>query len=117
MFRSDPLALGPDNRPAFVMAIPLHVSDQFNGMLAAVVSLDGILSRLQETSVRGRTVFIVDHNGHVSCIRTRGKFVPGSDLRTSSYIVAQMTAIAERPAHDRNRCSISPRSKTARMRR
>src|SRR5262245_57403359 len=53
-FRSDPLALAPTNRPAFVMAIPLEVNDQFGGMLAAVISLDGILRRLQETSVRGR---------------------------------------------------------------
>ncbi len=93
VFRSEPLALGPDNRPAFVMAIPLHVAGQFNGMLAAVVSLDGILSRLQETSVRGRTVFIVDHNGHVIVHPDTRQVVPGSDLRTSSYIVAQMTLI------------------------
>jgi putative nucleotidyltransferase with HDIG domain len=93
VFRSEPLALGPDNRPAFVMAIPLHVTGQFNGMLAAVVSLDGILSRLQETSVRGRTVFIVDHNGHVIVHPDTRQVVPGSDLRTSSYIVAQMTLI------------------------
>jgi HD-GYP domain-containing protein (c-di-GMP phosphodiesterase class II) len=93
VFRSEPLALGPDNRPAFVMAIPLHVAGQFDGMLAAVVSLDGILSRLQETSVRGRTVFIVDHNGHVIVHPDTRQVVPGSDLRTSSYIVAQMTLI------------------------
>ena len=47
------------------MAIPLQVNDQFTGMLGAVVSLDSILHRLEETSVRGRTVFVVDHNGHV----------------------------------------------------
>ena len=93
VFRSEPLALGPDNRPAFVMAIPLHVAGQFDGMLAAVVSLDGILSRLQETSVRGRTVFIVDHNGHVIVHPDTRQVVPGSDLRASSYIVAQMTLI------------------------
>ena len=93
VFRSEPLALGPDNRPAFVMAIPLHVAGQFDGMLAAVVSLDGILSRLQETSVRGRTVFIVDHNGHVIVHPDTRQVVPGADLRTSSYIVAQMTLI------------------------
>ncbi len=91
VFRSEPLALGPDNRPAFVMAIPLHVADQFDGMLAAVVSLDSILSRLQETSVRGRTVFVVDHNGHVVVHPDTRQFVPGADLRASSYIVIQVT--------------------------
>src|SRR6267378_6484692 len=46
-FRSDPLALAPENRPAFVVAVPLKdVSDNFTGMLAAVVSLDAIVHRL-----------------------------------------------------------------------
>src|SRR3989442_14133829 len=61
-FRSDPLALGPENRPAFVIAVPLTVGEQFSGMLAAVISLDRVLLRLQETSVRGRVVYIVDRN-------------------------------------------------------
>src|SRR5690348_3483095 len=65
VFRSDPLALGPDNRPGLIIAVPLQVNDKFSGMLAAVVSLDSILRRLTEVSVRGRTVFIVDHSGHV----------------------------------------------------
>jgi HD-GYP domain-containing protein (c-di-GMP phosphodiesterase class II) len=93
VFRSEPLALAPDNRSAFVMAIPLHIADQFSGMLAAVVSLDGILSRLQETSVRGRTVWVVDRNGHVIVHPDTRQFVPGADMRASSYIVAQVTAI------------------------
>src|SRR6202795_4969633 len=60
-FRSDPLALAPDNRPAFVIAVPLRDSgDQFTGMLAAVVSLEPILHRLQDASVRGRPAFLVD---------------------------------------------------------
>src|SRR5439155_9286289 len=60
-FRSDPLALAPEDRPAFVVAVPLKdVNDNFTGMLAAVVLLDPILRRLQDASVRGRSVFIVD---------------------------------------------------------
>src|SRR4030088_622658 len=43
-FRSDPLALAPQNRPAFVVAVPLKdVSDNFTGMLAAGGSLDSIV--------------------------------------------------------------------------
>ncbi len=94
LFRSDPLALDPEDRPAFVMAVPLNVGGQFNGMLAAVVSLDGILRRLVETSVRGRTVFIVDEghvNGHET--RRRLRFVPGADLSTTSPIVARVIAL------------------------
>ena len=93
VFRSDPLALGPDNQPAFVMAIPLQVNEQFSGMLAAVVSLQGILRRLEETSVRGRTVFVVDHNGRIMAHPDTRNFVPGADLRKSSYIVSQVAAL------------------------
>ena len=92
VFRSEPLALGPDNRPAFVMAIPLEVSDQFSGMLAMVVSLDSVLRRLEETSVRGRTVFVVDHSGRVIAHPDSRRYVPGTDLR-SSYIVAQASGL------------------------
>src|SRR5271154_2142693 len=93
VFRSAPLALAPDNQPAFVMAIPLQVDDQFTGMLAAVVSLQGILHRLEETSVRGRTVFIVDHNGRVVAHPDSHEFVPGADMRSTSDIVAQVAAL------------------------
>ena len=62
-FRSDPLALDPGDRPAFVMAIPLESNGHFTGMLAAVVSLDRILQRLQEASTHDRVVFVVDHSG------------------------------------------------------
>ncbi len=94
-FRSDPLALAPDNRPAFVIAVPLMVEDQFTGMLAAVVSLDPILRRLDETSVRGRTVFIVDHYGHVVAHPDTLGFVPGTDLSSSSQIVAQIRSLPQ----------------------
>jgi len=93
IFRSDPLAFGDDNRPAFVMAIPLQVGDQYSGMLAAVVSLDSILRRLQEASVRGRVVFVVDNTGHIVAHPNTRLFVPGTDAKAGSDIVAQVTAL------------------------
>jgi HAMP domain-containing protein len=94
-FRSDPLALAPDNRPAFVIAVPLRdVGDQFTGMLAAVVSLDTILHRLQEASVRGRTVFVVDHYGHIVAHPDTKSFVPGADASGNS-LVARVTALPQ----------------------
>jgi putative nucleotidyltransferase with HDIG domain len=93
-FRSDPLALAPDNRPAFVMAVPLKDSqDNFTGMLAAVVSLEPILHRLQDASVRGRAVFIVDHYGHIVAHPDTKHFVPGEDLSDKSHMVAQIKAL------------------------
>src|SRR5215471_9305923 len=93
-FRSDPLALAPDNRPAFVVAVPLKDSqDNFTGMLAAVVSLDPILRRLQDASVRGRSVFVVDHYGHVVAHPDTKHFVPGEDLTDKSKLVRQIKAL------------------------
>jgi putative nucleotidyltransferase with HDIG domain len=93
-FRSDPLALAPDNRPAFVIAVPLKdASDTFTGMLAAVVSLDPILRRLQDASVRGRDVFVVDHYGHIVAHPNTKNFVPGEDLSDKSFLVAQIKAL------------------------
>lgn len=80
-FRSDPLALAPDNRPAFVIAVPMKdVDDHFTGMLAAVVSLQPILRLLQDDSVRGRAVFVIDHAGHIVAHPDTKNFVPGADV-------------------------------------
>src|SRR5467141_2694312 len=94
-YRSDPLALAPENRPGFVVAVPLKdVNDNFTGMLAAVVSLDSILHRLQEASVRGRTVFLVDHNGRLVAHWDTKNFVPGADV-SSNALVARVKALPQ----------------------
>jgi putative nucleotidyltransferase with HDIG domain len=79
-FRGDPLALAPSNQPAFVLAVPLLDGEHnFSGMLAAVVSLEPILHRLRDASVRGRTVFVVDHSGHIVAHQDTVDFVPGQE--------------------------------------
>ena len=93
-FRSDPLALAPDNRPAFVIAVPLKdFNGNFTGMLAAVVSLNPILQRLRDSSVRERTVFIVDHFGRVVAHPMTNNFVPGTEI--SSDIVRQIRSLPQ----------------------
>jgi putative nucleotidyltransferase with HDIG domain len=93
-FRSDPLALAPTNRPAFVIAVPLKdVKDNFTGMLAAVVSLEPILHRLQDASVRGRTVYVVDHFGHIVAHPDTKNFVPGTDV--SSPLITQVKSLPQ----------------------
>jgi putative nucleotidyltransferase with HDIG domain len=95
-FRSDPLALAPDNRPAFVVAVPLKdINENFTGMLAAVVSLDPVLQRLKDASVRDRKVFIVDHFGHVVAHPDTNNFVPGTDLSVNSELVKQIRALPQ----------------------
>jgi putative nucleotidyltransferase with HDIG domain len=95
-FRSDPLALEPNDRPAFVVAVPLKdINENFTGMLAAVVSLDPLLRRLQDASVRGRSVFIVDHSGHIVAHWDTKNFVPGTDLTTNSNLVKQIRTLPQ----------------------
>jgi putative nucleotidyltransferase with HDIG domain len=70
------------------------VNENFTGMLAAVVSLDSILHRLQEASVRGRTVFLIDHNGRIVVHPVTTDFVPGADA-SSNTLVAQVKALPQ----------------------
>src|SRR5215470_16517200 len=93
-FRSDPLAVTPKNDPAFIVAIPLMDHDKFSGMLAAVVSFRPILQRLQDASVRGRTVFIVDHNGKLIAHPETRKFSPGEDAGTNP-VVSKIMALPQ----------------------
>ena len=62
-------------------------------MLAAVVSLDGVLRRLKEASVRGRVVFVVDDAGHIVAHPDTSMYVPGTDAKAGSDIVARVTAL------------------------
>src|SRR5580765_72803 len=94
-FRSDPLALAPDNQPAFVIAIPLNVDQQFTGMIAAVVSLNPILNRLKDASVRGRSVYVVDHQGHIVAHHDTAKFTPGEDVSSNSPVVARVRSLPQ----------------------
>src|SRR5215469_8825222 len=94
-FRSDPLALEPDNQPAFVVAIPLNVDQQFTGMIAAVVSLNPILHRLKDASVRGRSMFVVDHQGHIVAHHDTAKFAPGEDVSSNSPVVARVRSLPQ----------------------
>jgi HD-GYP domain-containing protein (c-di-GMP phosphodiesterase class II) len=87
---SDPLALDPDNRPGLVVAVPLEVGGRFSGMLAAVVSLDSILSRLKEASAHDRSVFIVDHAGHIVAHPDSKVYFPGTDFSSLSPLVAKI---------------------------
>jgi HD-GYP domain-containing protein (c-di-GMP phosphodiesterase class II) len=87
---SDPLALDPGNRPAFVIAVPLEVDGHFAGMLAAVVSLDHVLDRLNEASAHDRVVFVVDHAGHVVAHPNTKMYFPGTDAVAISPLVARI---------------------------
>ncbi|HXT86344.1 MAG TPA: HD domain-containing phosphohydrolase [Verrucomicrobiae bacterium] len=85
---SSAFALGRQNRPAMVISVPLMFEGRFTGMIAAVVSLDRVLARLKDASVRDRTVFVIDGDGRVVVHPDTMDMVPGRDL-SSNAVVAQ----------------------------
>jgi hypothetical protein len=93
------LPLAPDNKFAFVIAGPFEVADNFAGMLAAVVSPVPTLRRLEDASVHGRSVLIIDHFGHIVAHPDTKHFVPGEDLSEKSHLVAHVKAL---PRESRN---------------
>ncbi|HEV2306796.1 MAG TPA: HD domain-containing phosphohydrolase [Candidatus Acidoferrales bacterium] len=89
---SGAFALGRQNRPAMVMSVPLMFDGHFTGMIGAVVSLDRVVARLKDASVRDRTVFVVDGEGRVVVYPDTMDMVPGRDLSTNP-VVAQFQKI------------------------
>ena len=89
-FVSEPFGLGKDNVPALVMSVPLLSNGQFAGMFASVVSIDRLLARIQDASVRDRTVYIVDVHGHIVAYPNTREYVPGQDVTAISPVVKQV---------------------------
>ena len=94
-FLSDPFALGKDNRTALVMSVPLLADGQFSGMFAAVVSIDRLVRRIQDASVRDRIVYIVDVHGHIVAYPFATRFVPGQDVTATSAVVKQVKELPQ----------------------
>jgi putative nucleotidyltransferase with HDIG domain len=94
-FVSEPFGLGKGNRPALVMSVPLLADGQFAGMFASVVSIDRILARIQDASVRDRTVYIVDVHGHIVAYPNMKEFVPGQDVTSTSPVVKQVKELPQ----------------------
>jgi len=88
-FISDPFALGQDGRPVLVMSVPLLADGHFTGMFASVVSIDPLVKRIRDASVRDRTVYIVDTHGHIVAYPITSQFVPGQDFSSISPLVRQ----------------------------
>ncbi len=86
-FISEPFALGQDGRPALVMSVPLLADGHFTGMFASVISIDRLVGRIRDASVRDRTVYIVDMHGHIVAYPNTHEYVPGQDFSSVSPLV------------------------------
>ena len=94
-FVSEPFALGQDNRPALIVSVPLFSDGQFTGMLASVVSIDTLLARIRDASVRDRVVFIVDGHGHIVAHPDTRDMVPGRDVSLNSPVVKHLEELPQ----------------------
>jgi HAMP domain-containing protein len=94
-FVSEPFALGEGSRPALIVSVPLSSGGQFTGMLASVVSIDGLLARIRDASVRDRVVFIVDGHGHIVAHPDTREMVPGRDVSTNSPVVKHLQELPQ----------------------
>ncbi|MGB8523016.1 MAG: HD domain-containing phosphohydrolase [Candidatus Acidiferrales bacterium] len=94
-FVSEPFALGQDSRPALIVSVPLSSGGQFTGMLASVVSIDGLLARIRDASVRDRVVFIVDGHGKIVAHPDTRDMVPGRDVSTNSPVVKHLQELPQ----------------------
>ena len=92
---SEPFALGKDNHPALVVAVPLFSGSQFTGMLAAVVSIDRLTDRIRDASVRERLVYIVDGHGRIVVHPNTRDVVPGRDVTSTSPIVRHLKELPQ----------------------
>jgi HD-GYP domain-containing protein (c-di-GMP phosphodiesterase class II) len=54
-----------------------------------VISIDHLVGRIRDASVRDRTVFIVNMHGQIVAYPFAGEFVPGQDFSTISPLVRQ----------------------------
>jgi putative nucleotidyltransferase with HDIG domain len=94
-FVSEPFGLGKNNRPALVISVPLLADGQFTGMFASVVSIDRLVRRIQDASVRDRTVYIVDMHGHIVAYPNMKEFVTGQDVTAFSPVVKQVRELPQ----------------------
>jgi response regulator RpfG family c-di-GMP phosphodiesterase len=94
-FVSEPFALGQASRPALIVSVPLSSGGQFTGMLASVVSIDGLLARIRDASVRDRVVFIVDGHGKIVSHPDARDMVPGRDVSANSPVVRHLQELPQ----------------------
>ncbi|MGH9773455.1 MAG: HD domain-containing phosphohydrolase [Candidatus Acidiferrales bacterium] len=113
---SSTFAYGHDNRPALVVSVPLLSGGQFTGMLAAVVSLDRIMKRLRDTSVRDRTVYVVDGYGLIIAYPDTTEMVPGRDVSAMFLVVRRFEDLPkELHATETMQFNIADHSKSVEM--
>ena len=81
-YQSDPITIVRNGRsePVMVWARPVNAKGQFQGMVAAVVTLAPLLERLEEIKLTGLEAYIVDNSGRLVASNIPEKNVAGKDM-------------------------------------
>ena len=81
-YRSNPITIlrSGTNEPVVVMAQPIQIRGQFQGMIAAVVTLAPLLEQLQEPRRAGVEAYLVDNAGRLVASNDPDKNVAGMDM-------------------------------------
>ncbi|MBM3802242.1 MAG: HD domain-containing protein [Acidimicrobiia bacterium] len=87
---SEPLTieLGKETEPVIIMSSPLKSGEKGIGAVTVILKLDDILRWVTETSVAGKTVYVVDFNGQI-VVHPNPKTMPaGMDLSRVEIVAA-----------------------------
>jgi putative nucleotidyltransferase with HDIG domain len=81
-YQSDPITIVRNGKsePVMVWARPVNAQGQFQGMVAAVVTLAPLLERLEEIRLTGLEAYIVDNSGRLVASNIPEKNVAGKDM-------------------------------------
>jgi HD-GYP domain-containing protein (c-di-GMP phosphodiesterase class II) len=76
---------GKSSRTVFLVSYPVKYGQRFLGMIAAVVDLQFLISRLQEVSGGGLTPYVVDAQGRLVAAATP-EFATGQDMKNLDIV-------------------------------
>jgi HD-GYP domain-containing protein (c-di-GMP phosphodiesterase class II) len=81
-YRSNPITIlrTGANEPVIVLAQPVQIKGEFQGMVAAVTTLAPLLEQLQEPRRAGLEAYIVDNSGRLVASNDPDKNVAGMDM-------------------------------------
>jgi HD-GYP domain-containing protein (c-di-GMP phosphodiesterase class II) len=76
---------GKSSRTVFLVSYPVKYGERFLGMIASVVDLKFLISRLQELSGGGLTPYVVDSQGRLVAAATP-EFATGQDMKSLDIV-------------------------------
>jgi putative nucleotidyltransferase with HDIG domain len=87
-YQSDPITIVRNGKsePVMVWARPVNAKGQFQGMVAAVVTLAPLLERLEEIKLTGLEAYIVDNSGRLVASNIPEKNVAGKDMVSAPIV-------------------------------